>query len=152
MDLQLIEFISFGYAGGLYDHNTGLVEFGARHYDGVVGRWLSKDPIWFAGGDSYLYGYVFNNPINLTDSTGLISDQNFYPAPNNFSRNNALTGLFLFATGTLAGSAGKTLLTSPAGATAQGRVVGGVLVVGGAGIAAYGGKILIDEGGMLLKI
>ena len=35
----------FGFAGGLYDKDTGLVRFGAREYDASVGRWTSKDRI-----------------------------------------------------------------------------------------------------------
>jgi RHS repeat-associated protein len=44
-------FQPFGFAGGLYDPDTGLVHFGARDYDPVTGRWKSKDPILFAGVD-----------------------------------------------------------------------------------------------------
>jgi hypothetical protein len=47
------------------------VRFGARDYDPQVGRWTAKDPILFAGGDTNLYGYVLNDPVNLTDSDGL---------------------------------------------------------------------------------
>jgi RHS repeat-associated protein len=64
-------FQPFGFAGGLYDHDTGLVRFGARDYDPEVGRWTAKDPILFAGGDTNLYGYVLADPVNLTDSDGL---------------------------------------------------------------------------------
>ena len=32
----------FGFAGGLYDKDTGLVRFGARDYDASVGRWTSN--------------------------------------------------------------------------------------------------------------
>ena len=67
-------FQPFGYAGGLYDVDTKLVRFGARDYDPTVGRWTTKDPIGFAGGDTNLYGYVMNDPINFVDPTGL-SDQ-----------------------------------------------------------------------------
>ena len=42
-----------------------------RHYDPEVGRWLSKDPIRFNGGDTNLYGYVMQDPINLVDPSGL---------------------------------------------------------------------------------
>src|SRR5690606_23243231 len=60
----------FGFAGGLYDYETGLVRFGARDYDGRIGRWIQKDPIGFDGGDTNLYGYVLNDPVNLVDPKG----------------------------------------------------------------------------------
>ena len=55
----------------IYDGDTGLVRFGARDYDPGVGRFTTKDPIGFAGGDPNLYAYVLNDPINLIDPTGL---------------------------------------------------------------------------------
>jgi RHS repeat-associated protein len=64
-------FQPFGFAGGLYDRDTGLVRFGARDYDPRVGRWTTKDPILFEGGDTNLYGYVISDPINLIDPSGL---------------------------------------------------------------------------------
>jgi RHS repeat-associated protein len=67
-------FQPFGFAGGLYDRHTGLVRFGARDYDPQTGRWTAKDPIGFAGGDVNLYGYVLNDPVNWTDSSGLLLD------------------------------------------------------------------------------
>lgn len=41
-----------------------------RGYDGEVGRWVSKDPLGFEGGDSNLYTYVGNDPINRIDPSG----------------------------------------------------------------------------------
>jgi RHS repeat-associated protein len=64
-------FQPFGFAGGLYDPETGLVRFGARDYDAETGRWTAKDPILFAGGQANLYGYVLNDPVNLVDPSGL---------------------------------------------------------------------------------
>ncbi len=65
-------FIPFGFAGGLRDVDTGMVHFGARDYDPVTGRWISPDPISFAGGDANLYRYVGADPINATDPSGLV--------------------------------------------------------------------------------
>jgi RHS repeat-associated protein len=62
----------FGYAGGLYDPATGLVRFGARDYDAKVGRWLSRDPIGFAGGETDLYAYVAHDPVNALDPSGAV--------------------------------------------------------------------------------
>ena len=64
-------YIPFRFAGGLYDANTGLIRFGYRDYDSYTGRWTSKDPIGFDGGDSNLYGYVVNDPVNFYDANGL---------------------------------------------------------------------------------
>ncbi|MEK6553726.1 MAG: RHS repeat-associated core domain-containing protein, partial [Bdellovibrionota bacterium] len=63
--------IPFGFAGGLFDANTNLLRYGARDYDCETGRWLSKDPILFDGGDTNLFGYVQNDPINWIDVNGL---------------------------------------------------------------------------------
>jgi RHS repeat-associated protein len=68
---SLSSLVPFGYAGGLYDPDTGLVRFGARDYDPETGRWTSKDPQLFAGQDANLYAYVFNDPVSLVDPTGL---------------------------------------------------------------------------------
>ncbi|MBN2530887.1 MAG: RHS repeat-associated core domain-containing protein [Deltaproteobacteria bacterium] len=65
------DFIPFGFAGGLYDEETGFVRFGARDCDPHVGRWVAKDPIRFAGDGPNLYAYTLNDPINFIDSEGL---------------------------------------------------------------------------------
>lgn len=64
-------FQPFGFAGGLYDRDTGFVRFGTRDYDTRTGRWTTKDPIGFGGGDANLYAYVFNDPVNNIDPSGL---------------------------------------------------------------------------------
>ena len=78
-------FQPFGFAGGLYDQDTGFVHFGARDYDPLTGRWISKDPVLFAGGDANLYGYVLNDPINGYDPLGLYGLGYYLPSlPSSF--------------------------------------------------------------------
>jgi hypothetical protein len=50
------------------------VLFWARPYDPNLGRWIQRDPIGERGGMN-LYGYVQNNPVNLVDPLGLLSDE-----------------------------------------------------------------------------
>jgi RHS repeat-associated protein len=64
-------FQPFGFGGGLIDDATGLTRFGARDYDAESGRWTAKDPIGFAGGDANVYVYAQDDPVNLSDPSGL---------------------------------------------------------------------------------
>jgi hypothetical protein len=52
------------------------VRFGARDYDPTIGRWVSKDPILFGGGQANIHVYVGDDPINRSDPRGL-TDQEF---------------------------------------------------------------------------
>ncbi len=49
---------------------TGLQYNRARYYRPAAARFASEDPMGFAGGDTNLYGYVLNDPVNLVDPTG----------------------------------------------------------------------------------
>jgi RHS repeat-associated protein len=63
-------FQPFGYAGGLHDPDTGLVQLGARDYDPRTGRFTTLEPLGFAdGGNRYVYATA--DPINHIDPTGL---------------------------------------------------------------------------------
>ena len=62
----------FGFAGGLHEPAGGLVRFQARTYDPFVGRFLSRDPLGFAGGQVNLYQYALGDPVNNSDPTGLL--------------------------------------------------------------------------------
>src|SRR4029434_9896737 len=48
---------------------VGLEYVEDRYYDPAVGRFISQDPIGFAGGLN-LYGYANANPVNVLDPTG----------------------------------------------------------------------------------
>jgi RHS repeat-associated protein len=69
----------YSYTGREWDEETGLYFYRARYYDPMVGRFISKDPIGFAGGDVNLYGYVQNNPVNWVDPSGLAGCYVGYP-------------------------------------------------------------------------
>ncbi len=62
-------FQPFGFAGGIYDADTGLVHFGAREYDGETGSFTRKDPSGFAGGENR-YAYAGGDPVNFLDPDG----------------------------------------------------------------------------------
>jgi len=62
------------YTGREGDPETGLYYYRARYYDPKVGRFISEDPIRFAGGVNF-YSYVTNNPVALADPLGLCAQK-----------------------------------------------------------------------------
>src|SRR5439155_3907434 len=61
----------FGYAGYQYDAETGLNYCMARYYDPAQARFISQDPAGMAGSGTNLYDYVGNDPVDLSDPSGL---------------------------------------------------------------------------------
>jgi RHS repeat-associated protein len=51
---------------------TGFYYYGFRFYDPAFQRWLTRDPVYEAGGWN-LYQFVNNDPVNRTDRMGLVS-------------------------------------------------------------------------------
>jgi RHS repeat-associated protein len=61
---------TIGYTAREDDGQTGLYYYRARYYDPASGRFLTEDPIGFAEGINF-FTYVRNNPVNITDPSGL---------------------------------------------------------------------------------
>lgn len=61
---------TFRYTAREADTDTGLYYYRARYYDQNAGRFLTEDPLFFAGGNLNLYTPVWNNPINFIDPFG----------------------------------------------------------------------------------
>ncbi|OGX05215.1 MAG: hypothetical protein A3G87_06350 [Omnitrophica bacterium RIFCSPLOWO2_12_FULL_50_11] len=118
----------FTFSGeyGVTQEPNGLYYMRARYYDPVIGRFISEDPIGFAGGDVNLFAYVGNNPINFIDPYGYWG----------FGLDVSVTG-----------EAGATQLGGAAAATASAG--GGVFVGNNAtslgGFTSYGG--FVNAGG-----
>lgn len=58
-----------GFQGREFDAESGLYYFRARYYDPQLGRFVSEDPLRFAGGINF-YQFARNNPLNLFDPMG----------------------------------------------------------------------------------
>jgi RHS repeat-associated protein len=64
-------------SGSLTNSSPGLYDFPYREYDPAQGRWISPDPAGSAAVDPTnpqswnRYAYVLNNPLSLTDASGL---------------------------------------------------------------------------------
>jgi RHS repeat-associated protein len=65
---------SFQYTAREND-GTGLYYYRARYYSPRLQRFISEDPIRFAGGDINLYAYVGNSPVDSSDPSGLYSTE-----------------------------------------------------------------------------
>jgi RHS repeat-associated protein len=74
---------SYAYTGREWDAEAGLYYYRARYYDPKNGRFLSEDPIGFAGGENF-YVYVDNNPVLFTDPFGLTVLRPPPPQPDPF--------------------------------------------------------------------
>lgn len=62
----------FRYVGkyGVMDEGNGLLHMRARYYDTDTGRFLSRDPLGFSGGDLNLFASVGGNSIARLDPMG----------------------------------------------------------------------------------
>jgi RHS repeat-associated protein len=133
-------FQPFGFAGGLHDAHTGLVRFGVRDYDPATGRWITKDPIRFAGGSTNLYEYAFGDPVNAKDPSGLFAIRckcriRLRGRDRGFSLGFGIqAGPFNLGVGAAAGSFSSSTSSSPAPGVTQTSQTSSVGVGAGIGV------------------
>jgi RHS repeat-associated protein len=61
----------FKFTGREWDSEIGQYYYRARYYGPAAGRFISEDPLSFAGGDTNLFRYVRNRPNLMVDPRGL---------------------------------------------------------------------------------
>ncbi|MCD6476356.1 MAG: hypothetical protein J7K85_08885 [Anaerolineaceae bacterium] len=153
----------YGYTGREHDRETGLYYYRARYYDPEVGRFISEDPIGFAGGDVNLYGYVVNDPISLKDPYGLdfatdytnnldITNRFFFDGSTKIARTalgTMTSGATARTVGTVtAGQAIRSLFQTPAGIATLGGVSGTLAAAGANTVVNSAGVVIFLEGGI----
>jgi RHS repeat-associated protein len=126
----------FQYTARESDSETGLYYYRARYYNPQLQRFISEDPLGFAGGDVNLYAYVNGNPIGFRDPFGLC------PPTRNQRLKLAAKGAFNLGVGLLKTAGGVALTMETGGlavgigvyavGTGMGNIYGGFAQIGGA--------------------
>lgn len=124
----------YQYTGREYDEFTGLYYYRARWYDANLGRFISEDPVGFAGGINW-FSYVKNNPLNLNDPFGLQSNPFYAGCVAGYTTLGAVVGFY--------GGGGLGLLTGP-GAVVASPVGVAVGTAAGGAIGAGVGTLVCD--------
>jgi RHS repeat-associated protein len=134
------------FPGQYCDQETGLHYNYFRYYDPKIGRYLRVDPIGFTGGDTDLYAYVLNDPVNLVDPEGLLINifigaisGGIGGAASGFMNDNMVSAVIGGVSGALIGGLVGTV--NPFGSNAAGAIAGSWVagVIGGFGGGAYSG-------------
>lgn len=128
----------FKFTGREWNAELGLYYYRARFYDPIAGRFVSRDPIGFAGRDQNLYRYVGNSPQSFTDPTGNISYGTFVKVSITIA--TTIGGAVVGYTCGYAEGRARGLGHAEAEAVArQQAVVGAVVGLGIGAVAAAGG-------------
>jgi len=118
----------FSYTGREFDSESGDYYYRARYYDPGTGRFISEDPIGFAGGDSNLHRYVGNEPVGFVDPSGLLRER---PQADPLGQIGPIGGIVaVTVAGGIGGSIGSVISgQNPASGFASGAV-GGFVTAG----------------------
>jgi RHS repeat-associated protein len=130
---------------GREEDGTGLDYYRARYYHPGLQRFISEDPIGFAGGDANLYTYVFNAPLDFTDSSGMAIDPISWTAAGIACGGGAiLGGAYTSAAARLSGR--KATWSELGHGAALGCGTGMLALVSWVAAAGAGAVIVADEG------
>ncbi len=127
---------------GRENDGTDLQYNRARYYSPALQRFISEDPIGFAGGDN-IYAYVGNDPISFTDPSGLQSGPTNY-LRDPFSADNWIANA---ASNTISdmlnldGFAEWSWVAGDHCRPASERLWAGAKIIGGVALVAGGGPI-----------
>ena len=75
---------TYQYTGREND-GSGIDFYRARYYNPALGRFISEDPLGFAGSGPNFYAYAGNDPISFSDPLGLYNSWDFLQDAGNFS-------------------------------------------------------------------
>jgi RHS repeat-associated protein len=98
----------FMFTGREYMSTFGIYEYRNRAYHPGLGRFMSEDPKGFAGGDSNLFRFVHNVPLDLVDPMGLEPIDAYNPAMRTLIVRACLNSLKAFKDAPKEGPKAKT--------------------------------------------
>ncbi len=149
------------FHGKEVDAETGLQNFGARHYDVVLGRFISIDPVGFQEDNLHSfnrYAYGNNNPVRYLDPDGQQSMDVVYNVWNRAFNTNYMgfpadgaRGFEIAKQGAIQGAKEGLILSAQVGLTVGTLGLGeGVVLATGAAKVATATRALSVEGKALL--
>ena|GEM_PF-2215421 len=121
------------YRGYYFDGETGFYYTSSRYYDPQIGRFINADEptmLFITAtmpGGANLYAYCLNNPIMLTDSTGMFIDQWWGKALTiGFGVINPVYGIAMLVGGGISALSGGDFWDGAGWGMAAGLMVGAV--------------------------
>ncbi|MEO1684062.1 MAG: RHS repeat-associated core domain-containing protein [Cyanobacteria bacterium J06631_12] len=105
----------YGFTGREFDEEIGLYYYRARYFDPAAGKFTSEDPLGFNAIDTNFYRYVFNSPINYTDSSGLLVDILYEKAQQRLTIEDLDTGETIVVNNVFSGTSDGEYVPIPSG-------------------------------------